>query len=154
MASPFNAWLLLKGLETLVLRVNAQADSALDIAGRLEGLDSGQVSQVFYPMLQSHRQYELASRQMTKGGTVVSFEVKGGQAGAFAFLNALRLVTISNNLGDSKTLITHPATTTHQSLSLEEREVLGISAGLVRLSLGLEDVDDIWADVEAALSSC
>ena len=152
-ASPFNAWLLLKGLETLVLRVNAQADSALDIAGRLEGLvsDSGQITQVFYPGLPSHRQYELASKQMTKGGTVVSFEVKGGQAGAFAFLNALRLVTISNNLGDSKTLITHPATTTHQSLSLEEREVLGISAGLVRLSLGLEDVDDIWADVEAAL---
>ena len=151
MASPFNAWLLLKGLETLVLRVNAQADSALDIAGRLAG--AGQVSQVFYPGLPSHRQYELASRQMTKGGTVVSFEVKGGQAGAFAFLNALRLVTISNNLGDSKTLITHPATTTHQSLSLEEREVLGISAGLVRLSLGLEDVDDIWADVSEALAT-
>ena len=149
--SPFNAWLLLKGLETMDLRVRAQADSALAIAEAFEG--DARLSRVIYPGLKGHAQYDIAKAQLEKAGTVVSFEVTGGQAAAFRFLNALKIVIISNNLGDAKSIVTHPATTTHQRLSEEQREVLGISPGLVRLSVGLEDVDDLIGDLRQALDA-
>ena len=147
--SPFNAWLLLKGLETLELRVERQCRTAAAIAQFLE--THPKVSRVIYPGLPSHPQHELAQRQMTAGGTLVAFDVAGGKEGAFRFLDALRLVDISNNLGDSKSLITHPATTTHSRLKPEERDALGISDGLVRLSAGLEAEPDLVADIERAL---
>lgn len=149
--SPFTAWVLLKGLETLDLRVRAQADSALAIAARLEG--HAKLSRVIYPGLQSHPDHGVAAKQLEKGGTVVSLEVKGGQAAAFRFLNALDIVIISNNLGDAKSIVTHPATTTHQRLTVDQRAALGISEGLLRLSVGLEDADDLIADLEAALDA-
>jgi O-succinylhomoserine sulfhydrylase len=144
--SPFNAWVLLKGLETLELRVGRHAANALAVAQALEG--SAGIARVLYPGLPSHPQHGLAVRQMAAGGSVVSFEVAGGKAGAFRFLNALRLVDISNNLGDTKSLITHPATTTHQRLSSEEKARQGIGDGLLRLSVGLEDVADLLEDME------
>ena len=147
--SPFNAWLLLKGLETLDLRVRQHCRNACAIAAALG--KNKKVGRVIYPGLPSHPQHNLAMAQMTDGGTMVSFEVPGGRAGAFRFLNALRLVDISNNLGDTKSLITHPATTTHQRLKPEERADMGITDGLVRLSVGLEDVDDIRDDLEQAI---
>ena len=147
--SPFNAWALLKGLETLELRVDRMCANALDVATFLEG-QSG-VVRVLYPGLASHSQHALAKRQMSAGGTIVSFDVAGGKNAAFAFLDRLCLVDISNNLGDSKSLITHPATTTHQRLSAEDRAALGIGDGLVRLSVGLEDVEDIKVDLAEAL---
>jgi len=147
--SPFNAWIMLKGLETLDLRVRQQADSALAVAAALQG-HRGLV-RVIYPGLPDHPQHAVAMDQMGSGGTVVSFEVRGGQAGAFRFLNALRLVRISNNLGDARSIATHPATTTHQRLPAEQKAALGITPGLVRLSLGLEDVTDILADLRQAL---
>ncbi len=149
--SPFNAWVMLKGLETLELRCNAQADAALEIARAIEGHEG--LERVIYPFLESHPQRELAQRQMTRGGTVFSLEVKGGKEGAFRFLNALEIVKISNNLGDAKSLVTHPATTTHQRLSPEARARLGISDGLVRLSVGLEDPDDLQNDIRRALDA-
>lgn len=147
--SPFNAWVLLKGLETIHLRCTTQAASALAIAQALEGHPA--VNAVLYPHLPSHRQYEVAKRQMSAGGTVIALDLKGGQAEAFSFLNALDIVSISNNLGDSKSLVTHPKTTTHQRLSDEQRAKLGISDGMVRLSVGLEDPDDLLRDIKAAL---
>src|SRR5580704_259542 len=147
--SPFNAWLLLKGLETLELRVERQCRTAEAIARFLES--HPKVTRVLYPGLPSHPQYELARRQMTAGGTVVAFDIAGDKASCFRFLDALRLVDISNNLGDSKSLITHPATTTHSRLKPEEREALGIGDGLVRLSAGLEAEADLVADIERAL---
>jgi len=147
--SPFNAWTLLKGLETLDLRVRRHAENALGIGKFLEA--HGKVNRVLYPDLTSHPQHNLARRQMEAGGTVVSFEVPGGKEGAFAVLNALELIDISNNLGDAKSLATHPATTTHQRLSPEERDALGISDGLLRLSVGLEDVNDLTEDLDTAL---
>jgi O-succinylhomoserine sulfhydrylase len=149
--SPFNAWVMLKGMETLDLRCRAQADSALALARFLEGRDK--VSRVLYPGLESHPQRALAARQMEAGGTVVSFEIKGGQAAAFRFLNALEVVLISNNLGDAKSIATHPATTTHQRLSEEDRAHLGIGRGMIRLSVGLEDVRDLQADLSRALAA-
>lgn len=149
--SPFNAWVLLKGLETLRMRVSHAMGSALRIAGELEGRPG--VRWVRYPWLDSHPQRELAGRQMTGGGTVVTFEVDGGKERAFAVLDALRLVDISNNLGDSKSLITHPATTTHRRLGPDGRARVGITDGLVRLSVGLEDVEDLLADLDQALAS-
>jgi O-succinylhomoserine sulfhydrylase len=149
--SPFNAWLLLKGLETLDLRVARHCQNARDVAGYLETRNG--IVRTLYPTLASHPQRELAARQMTDGGSVVSFELDGGKDRAFRFLNALRLVDISNNLGDSKSLITHPATTTHQRLSQDDRDHLGISDGLVRLHVGLEDVDDIKDDLTQALAA-
>jgi O-succinylhomoserine sulfhydrylase len=149
--SPFNAWVLLKGLETLDLRLQAQCKSARIIAEYLEG--HPKVSRVFYPHLASHPQAALAQAQMTDGGTVVTFEVKGGKSGTFRFMGGLSLVDISNNLGDSKSLITHPATTTHQRVGPEERARLGISDGVVRLSVGLEDAADLRADLERALTT-
>jgi O-succinylhomoserine sulfhydrylase len=149
--SPFNAWVMLKGMETLDLRVRQQAASALAVAEALE--THGGLAQVIYPGLPRHPQHALAMAQMGSGGTVVSFQVKGGQAAAFRFLNALEIVKISNNLGDAKSIVTHPATTTHQRLKPEERAALGITPGLVRLSLGLEDPDDILADLTQALAA-
>ena len=149
--SPFTAWLMLKGLETMDLRVRAQAAGALELAQALEGHES--LTQVLYPKLASHPQYALAKRAMTGGGTVLSFELKGGQAAAFRFLNALEIVLISNNLGDAKSIITHPATTTHQRLPEAQKAALGITPGLVRLSVGLEDAGDLLADIRQALAS-
>jgi O-succinylhomoserine sulfhydrylase len=147
--SPFNAWVILKGLETLHLRVPAMSRSAATIAQMLE--ERSEVEQVCYPFLSSHPQYELAKKQMSGGGTLVSFALKGGKEAAFRFLDALRVIDISNNLGDSKSLITHPATTTHSKVGAEERARLGISDGAVRLSVGLEDVEDLVEDIAAAL---
>ncbi|WP_413719702.1 O-succinylhomoserine sulfhydrylase [Silicimonas sp. MF1-12-2] len=147
--SPFTAWLMLKGLETLDLRVRAQAAGALAIAGALEG--HPKLGRVLYPGLASHPQHALAMRQLEKGGTVVAFEVQGGQDAAFRFLNALRIVVISNNLGDAKSIITHPTTTTHQRLTDDQRAALGITPGLVRLSVGIEDAEDLIADLMQAL---
>ena len=147
--SPFNAWVLLKGLETLELRVERMCANALNVATFLEG--RSEVVRALYPGLASHPQHALAKRQMRAGGTIVSFDVAGGKNAAFAFLDRLRLVDISNNLGDSKSLITHPATTTHQRLPAEDRAALGIGDGLVRLSVGLEDVEDIKIDLAQAL---
>ena len=149
--SPFNAWVLLKGLETLRLRVEHQCRSAERIAQWL-GLQRG-VRRTLHPFREDHPQCALARRQMKAGGTIVSFELDGGKAAAFRFLNALRVVDISNNLGDAKSLITHPATTTHRTLPADERARLGIAEGLVRLSVGLEDPDDLLADLEAALAA-
>jgi O-succinylhomoserine sulfhydrylase len=149
--SPFTAWVLLKGLETLSLRVHAQADSALAIARRLEGHEK--LARVIYPGLESHPDHAVAARQLEKSGTVIALDLKGGQAAAFRFLNALEIVIISNNLGDAKSIATHPATTTHQRLTTEQREALGITPGLVRLSVGLEDGGDLIADLLAALEA-
>ncbi len=148
--SPFNAWVLLKGLETLALRCNAQTDSAEALAGWLSGQEK--LGRVLYPGLPSHPQHNLALAQMERPGSLVSFEVADGQAGAFRFLNALRLIRISNNLGDAKSLVTHPTTTTHQRLTEDQRLALGITPGLVRLSVGLEDPADLRADLASALA--
>lgn len=147
--SPFTAWVMLKGLETMDLRVRAQAASALAVAEALSGDE--RLSRVIYPGLASHDQAALAAAQMEQGGTVLALELAGGQAAAFRFLNALEIVKISNNLGDAKSLITHPATTTHARLSDAQKDALGISPGLVRLSIGLEDVDDLLSDIKTAL---
>lgn len=149
--SPFNAWTLLKGMETMELRVSRQCESARDLAIWLDA--HNRLGRVYYPFLPSHPQRDLAARQMTAGGTVVSLDVPGGRDGAFRFLNALQLIDISNNLGDSKSLATHPATTTHQRLTAEERTDMGISDGLVRLSIGLEDAEDLKEDLDRALAT-
>ncbi len=150
--SPFNAWLLLKGIETLPLRVEAMSRGAAEIAAVLAR--HPKVERTLYPGLESHPQYALARRQMSGGGTLVALSVRGGKAAAFRFQNALRLIEISNNLGDGKSLITHPATTTHHRFKPEERAALGIDDGLVRLSVGLEDPADLIADLEQALAVC
>jgi O-succinylhomoserine sulfhydrylase len=153
--SPFNAWVMTKGLETLDLRVRAMAGSTLTVARALEEWQhAGRgIRRVVHPFLESHPQHELALRQMDGGGgTVVTFEVRGGKPAAFALMNALTLVDISNNLGDAKSLTTHPATTTHRRLAPEARAAVGITDGTVRISVGLEDVRDLVADVDAALA--
>ncbi|MDG2320200.1 MAG: O-succinylhomoserine sulfhydrylase [Rhodospirillaceae bacterium] len=147
--SPFNAWVLLKGLETLSLRVDRHCANARRVAQYLEGRP--EISRLLYPELESHPQHELAMRQMSQGGTVVAFELKDGKEKAFRFLNALNVIDISNNLGDAKSLICHPSTTTHQRLTDEEKEHVGIKPGFVRLSVGLESADDLIADIEQAL---
>jgi O-succinylhomoserine sulfhydrylase len=147
--SPFNAWIMLKGLETLPLRVDRMCESAETIATWLETRDG--VASVRYPGLESHPQHALAQRQMTGSGTLVTFTLDGGKSRAFDVLNKLRLWDISNNLGDAKSLVTHPATTTHQRLKPEERGALGIEEGTVRLSVGLEDVEDLLEDLDGAL---
>jgi O-succinylhomoserine sulfhydrylase len=149
--SPFNAWLLLKGLETLDLRVERHSKNALAVAEFLSAQPG--VTRVLYPGLESHPQHELAMRQMRDGGSIVAFEIEGAKERAFRLLNALGLIDISNNLGDSKSLITHPATTTHQRLEQDERDHLGITDGLLRLSVGLEDPDDVTADLAQALEA-
>tara|TARA_R110000787_G_scaffold63679_11_gene144204 strand:+ start:306161 stop:307366 length:1206 start_codon:yes stop_codon:yes gene_type:complete len=149
--SPFNAWLLLKGLETLSIRVKQHCENALKIATFLDS--HPKVERTLYPGLKNHPQHELALSQMSgEGSTLVAFQVAGEKAGAFAMLNGLSLIDISNNLGDTKSLITHPSTTTHQRLSDEERAALGITNGMVRLSVGLEDADDLIEDLDRALA--
>ena len=147
--SPFNAWVLLKSLETMQVRVEAQTRTAARIADFLAG--HAGVTRVLYPGREDHPQYALARRQMSGGGTLVAFDVEGGKAGAFAFANALTIIGISNNLGDAKSLITHPETTTHQRLKPAQRAALGIGPGLLRLSVGLEDADDLIEDLAQAL---
>jgi len=149
--SPFNAWVMLKGLETLSLRVRAQAASALVVAEHLSG--HPRIRRVLHPWLPTHPQHELARRQMLGGSTMVTFEVDGGRAEAFTLLDSLTMVDISNNLGDTKSLITHPATTTHRRLGPAGRAEQGICDGVVRLSVGLEDVADILADLDRGLAS-
>ena len=149
--SPFNAWVMLKGLETLALRVRRQTDTAATIANTL--LDHPKLSRLIYPGRPDHPQAAVVRKQMRAGSTLVAFEVKNGRAGAFKFLNALRLVRISNNLGDAKSLVAHPATTTHQRLTPEQRAELGIGEGLIRFSAGLEDPNDIIEDLAAALEA-
>jgi O-succinylhomoserine sulfhydrylase len=149
--SQFYAWVLTKGLETMRLRVEQMSRSALEVARALSGHDA--IRQVWYPFLESHPQYDLATRQMTGGGTVVTFELAGGKAEAFRFMNALRIVDISNNLGDSKSLITHPATTTHRRMGEEARLAVGITDGVLRVSCGLEDTADLVADLQQALEA-
>ncbi|UWQ17263.1 O-succinylhomoserine sulfhydrylase [Jannaschia sp. M317] len=149
--SPFNAWVMLKGLETMDLRVRAQADTAERLAHALAG--HGKLARVIHPHLDSHPQAALARSQMAKGGTVVALDLAGGKDAAFRFLNALEIVIISNNLGDAKSIATHPATTTHQRLPDDQKVALGITPGLIRLSLGLEDTDDLIADVLDALDA-
>jgi O-succinylhomoserine sulfhydrylase len=148
--SPFNAWVLLKGLETLDLRVHQHCQNALAVARFLE--EHPGVAEVRHPGLPSHPQHELASRQMSGGGGLVTLRTGGGQARAFAVLDRLRLIAISNNLGDAKSLITHPTTTTHQRFSAAERARLGIADDLLRLSVGLEDPADLIEDLDQALA--
>ena len=148
--SPFTAWVMLKGLETLDLRVRAQAGTALALADALQG--HGALDRVLYPGHPTHAQHQLVQQQMVgKGGTVLSIDLKGGQAAAFKFLNALTIPVISNNLGDAKSILTHPATTTHQRLPQDQKDILGITHGLVRMSVGLEDAQDLIADILQAL---
>ncbi|MEO1264450.1 MAG: O-succinylhomoserine sulfhydrylase [Pseudomonadota bacterium] len=149
--SPFNAWVLLKGLETMPVRVRAQCASADAIAGALAGRP--EFARVIYCGRDDHPHAGIARRQMSGGGQIVALDFKGGKADAFRFINALRLIRISNNLGDAKSLITHPATTTHQRLSDEDRAELGITDGVVRLSVGLEAAGDLMADIEGALAN-
>src|SRR5262245_31563321 len=147
--SPFNAWILLKGLETLKLRVLHQSQSAKSVAETLLGLKG--ITRVIYPHLDNHPQVALCRRQMGAGGTMVTFEVDGGKEKAFDVLRRLELIDISNNLGDAKSLITHPATTTHRNIGAEARAAMGISDGMLRLSVGLEDADDVLADLKQAI---
>ena len=149
--SPFNAWTMLKGLETLPLRVAQQTTSAGTIADFLAGHPA--ISRVIYPGRADHPQADIIKKQMTGGSTLICIDVKGGKDAAFAFQNALDIILISNNLGDSKSLITHPATTTHKNLTDEARAELGIGPGTLRLSVGLEDVDDLMADIDQALKA-
>ena len=148
--SPFNAWVLIKSLETIGLRVERQAQTAATLAAWLEAQPG--IAEVRYPGLPSHPQYDLAQRQMSNGGTLLTVTLAGGRTSAFATLNALRLIDISNNLGDSKTLACHPASTTHSSVSAEERAAMGIAEGCIRVSVGLEDVEDLKEDLERALA--
>jgi len=148
--SPFTAWVMLKGLETIELRVRAQAASAQFLAEELSEHDK--LSRVIYPNHPSHEKYDLVQRQMGSGGTVLAIEIKGGQEASFAFLNRLKIAVISNNLGDAKSIATHPATTTHQRLPDDQKAALGITDGLIRFSVGLEDQEDLLADILAALS--
>ena len=147
--SPFNAWVLLKGLETLELRIERHCKNATIAANFLESRKD--ISRTLYPGLKSHPQHNLAMKQMSGPGTIIAFEVAGGKAATFRFLNALKMIDVSNNLGDAKSLINHPATTTHQRLPEADRAKLGISDGLVRLSVGLEDAADIVDDLAQAL---
>ncbi|MDO3440827.1 O-succinylhomoserine sulfhydrylase [Agrobacterium sp. V1] len=149
--SPFNAWTLLKGIETLPLRVKQQTENAGKIADFLA--DSGKVAKVIYPGRADHPQADIIARQMSGGSTLVAFELKGGKDAAFALQNALEIVKISNNLGDAKSLITHPGTTTHKNLSDEARAELGISGGTLRLSCGIEDTDDLLEDLAKGLAA-
>ncbi len=149
--SPFNAWLLLKGLETFDLRVRQHVENAAALAAFLDA--HPKVERVAYPGLPSHPQAGIAERQMKNGGSLIAFSVKGGKEAAFRFLNALRIIDLSNNLGDAKSLITHPATTTHQTLSPAERQMLAIGPALLRLSVGLEDVADLKEDLTRGLDA-
>ncbi|HKK12877.1 MAG TPA: O-succinylhomoserine sulfhydrylase [Flavobacteriaceae bacterium] len=147
--SPFNAWVLSKSLETLAVRVDRHCDNALKVAEFLES--HANVTQVKYPFLKSHPQYEIAKKQMKQGGNIVAFEIKGGIEAGRKFLNTIKLCSLSANLGDTRTIVTHPASTTHSKLSEEDRLEVGITDGLVRISVGLEHVEDVIADLKQAL---
>lgn len=149
--SPFNAWVMLKGLETLPLRIDRAEATAGQIADFLS--ERKGIARVYYPGRHEHSQHELAKKQMSGFGTMISFEIEGSKQAAFDFMNKLNIIKISNNLGDAKSLITHPATTTHQRLEAEEQAELSITPGLVRLSVGLEDVQDLIADIDSALAA-
>lgn len=149
--SPFTAWLHLKGLETMDLRVRAQSATARAMANSLMGHTA--LERVIYPGLENHPQFDLVETQMGDGGTMLAIDVKGGRAAAFKFLNAAKIAIISNNLGDAKTILTHPATTTHQRLAQDQKDLLGITDGLVRISIGIEDTDDLIDDIKQALEA-
>lgn len=149
--SPFNAWILSKSLETLAVRMERHCQNALQLATYLES--HSEVLKVKYPFLKSHPQHELAKRQMRHGGGVVTFEIKGGIDRGRKFLNSLKMISHSANLGDTRTIATHPASTTHSKLSIEEREAVGITPGLIRVSVGLEDLKDVIADLEQAIKN-
>ncbi|MBS1654790.1 MAG: aminotransferase class I/II-fold pyridoxal phosphate-dependent enzyme [Bacteroidetes bacterium] len=150
--SPFNAWVLSKSLETLFVRMERHADSALKLATQLQTNDK--ISWVKYPFLSSHPQYAIAKKQMQNGGGIVTFELKGGIESGRKFLNALQMISMTNNLGDSRTIASHPASTTHSKLSEQERSSVGITPGLIRISVGLEHADDILQDILQALEKC
>ena len=149
--SPFNAWVFLKGLETLDIRMKAHSQSAAELARWLEAQPV--VERVYFPGLESHPQYELANKQQKAPGGVVSFVVKGGQEAAWKVMDSVKMISITANLGDVKSTITHPATTTHGRLTPEQREASGICGGLVRIAVGLEDIDDIRADLQRGFDS-
>lgn len=149
--SPFTSWIMLNGMATLDLRCRAMAESALKVAEALQRDD--RLSRVIFPGLASHAQHDLAMAQMGSGGTMVAFDIKGGKEAAFRFMNALEIIKISNNLGDAKSIATHPATTTHQRLPQDQKDSLGITPGLIRLSVGLEDAGDLIADLKRALEA-
>ncbi|MFT5795939.1 MAG: O-succinylhomoserine sulfhydrylase, partial [Ulvibacter sp.] len=149
--SPFNAWIVLKSLETFTLRVEKQCQNALKIAKFLDS--HPKINKTLYPELESHPQHDIFKKQMTKGGSLIAFETKGGKKDAFKFMNNLQLVDISNNLGDSKSLITHPATTTHYNMGEEGRAEINITDDLCRLSVGLENIDDLIEDIKKALAT-
>jgi len=147
--SPFNAWIILKGLETLELRVARHCENAARLAEFLE--NHPKIARVYYPGLISHPHYAIAQKQMSHGGPMIAFELRGGKKAAFRFMNGLRIIDICNNLGDAKSLITHPASTTHSNIEPKERARIGINDALVRLSVGIEDIDDLIADIKQAL---
>lgn len=149
--SPFNAWVLSKSLETLALRIDRHCANALCLAKKLEKHPA--INFVKYPFLKSHPQYEIAKKQMREGGNIIAFEIKGGVTKATAFINTVKIFSITSNLGDSRSIVTHPASSTHSKLSPEVQLQVGITPGLIRLSVGLEHVDDLWDDVEQALAS-
>ncbi len=149
--SPFTAWVMLKGMETLDLRVRAQSSSAMALAEAFQG--HNKLSRAIYPGHPSHTQYDLTMREMGSGGTVIALDIKGGKDAAFRFLNALEIVKISNNLGDAKSIATHPSTTTHQRLSDDQKKTLGITPGLIRFSVGIEDTNDLITDIRQALDA-
>jgi O-succinylhomoserine sulfhydrylase len=146
---PFNAWILSKSLETLAVRMDRHCQNAHEIAQFL--LERSEINQVIYPFLPSHPQYELAKKQMKWGGGIVSFEVKGGLKAAMSLLGELKFCSLSSNLGDTRTILTHPASTTHSRLSSDEKKAVGITEGLIRISVGLEHIDDIKADLAQAM---
>jgi O-succinylhomoserine sulfhydrylase len=150
--SPFNAWVLTKSLETLHLRMSQHAVNALDLAKRLEG--HTKISSLKYPFLETHPQFAIAKKQMQNGGGILTFELKGGLDSGRKFLNALQMLSITNNLGDSRSIASHPASTTHSKLTEEERQAVGITPGLIRISVGLEYIDDIANDILQALEKC
>jgi O-succinylhomoserine sulfhydrylase len=147
--SPFNAWMLSKSLETLAVRMDRHCSNALALGTFLES--QANVNQVFYPFLPSHSQHELAKQQMRQGGGIVTFEVKGGIKNAAKFIDGIKMLSLSSNLGDTRSIVTHPANTTHSKLSEAERQAVGITPGLIRVSVGLEHIDDIIEDVKQAL---
>lgn len=150
--SPFNAWVLSKSLETLFIRMDKHAENALQLAKKLEG--HSKLNSVKYPFLPSHPQHKIAIKQMSNGGGIITFELKGGIESGRKFLNALEMLSMTNNLGDSRSIASHPASTTHSKLSVDEKKAVGITDGLVRISVGLEHISDIIADIEQALEKC
>jgi O-succinylhomoserine sulfhydrylase len=146
---PFNAWILSKSLETLAVRMERHCENAHQTSLFL--IDRSEIKQVIYPFLPTHPQYEIAKKQMRYGGGIVSFEVKGGLKAAMSFLNNLKFCSLSSNLGDTRTILTHPASTTHSRLSPDEKKAVGITDGLIRISVGLEHIDDINGDLLQAM---